>query len=433
MQVSVETTSGLGRRMTVEIPKEKIDSEVQTRLKSLAGRVKISGFRPGKVPFNVIQKRYGGQVEKEVLGEVVQSSFYEAVTQEKLRPAGMPHIETEANKTDNSLAYTATFEVYPEITLTPMDQIQVEKATIEITDADIDDMIETIRKQRIQWQAVDRAAQKGDKVTIDFEGKIDDVPFDGGAGKAMPVELGSGRMIPGFEDQLIGVSANDEKTLSVEFPADYPGATVAGKAAAFATKVLSVEEPALPALDETFVKSMGVADGSMETFRQQVKSNMMREAEQNVNSQIKQQVLEGLLKHNQFEIPKTLIDGEIQSLLQQRSQQLGEEAAKELNPANFEEQARRRVALGLILSEIVAQKDIKVSPSKVRNIIDGIAASYEHPEEVVKYYYSDKQRLAEVENFALEGEVVDWVISQASVTEKPTPFNELVNHSHTHV
>lgn len=433
MQVSVETTSGLERRMTVEIPKEKIDSEIQSRLKNLAGRVKMSGFRPGKVPFNVIQKRYGGQVEKEVLGEVVQSSFYEAVNQEKLRPAGMPHIETDDKKSENNLAYTATFEVYPEITLAPMDQIQLEKPVIDITDADIDQMIDTIRKQRLQWQVVDRAAQNGDKVTIDFEGKIDDVAFEGGTGKSMPVELGSGRMIPGFEEQLVGVCANEEKSLNIDFPADYHGKDVAGKAATFTTKVISVEESIMPELNEDFVKSMGVSDGSLETFRAQVKANMQREAEQKVNSQVKQQVLEGLIKHNEFDIPKTLIDGEIKNLIQQQRQELGEEAAKELNPTNFEEQARRRVALGLILSEIVSQKEIKVSPAKVRNIIDGIASSYEHPEDVVKYYYGDKQRLAEVENYALEGEVVDWVITQASVTEKPTAFNELVNHGHTHI
>jgi len=431
MQVSVETTNGLERRMTVEIPREKINNEIQTRLKSLAGSAKMPGFRPGKVPFNVIQKRYGGQVHKEVLGEMMQNSFYEAVSQEKLRPAGMPHIEPK-NEADESkdVAFIATFEVYPEIELGSMDQIQIEKPVFEIADADIDKMVDTIRKQRVVWQAVERPAKTGDRVTIDFEGKIEGEAFEGGSGKAMPVELGSGRMIAGFEEQLEGVSLNDEKILSMDFPAEYHKKELAGKPVTFDVKVVNIEEPALPELDEEFIKSMGVNDGSVETFRNQVKANMLREAEQNVSSTVKQQVLDQLLKTASFDIPKVLIDSEIHGLMQQQQQQMGEQAAKELEPTIFEEQARRRVALGLILSEIVKQNDIKVEPAKVRNIIDGIAASYDYPEEVVKYYYGDKQRLAEVENYALEGEVVDWVISNASVTEKPASFDELVNHGH---
>jgi trigger factor len=431
MQVSVETTNGLERRMTVEIPREKINTEIQTRLKSLAGRAKMPGFRPGKVPFNVIQKRYGGQVQKEVLGEMMQNSFYEAVTQENLHPAGMPHIEAKDDSDDTKdVAFTATFEVYPEIQLTAMEQIEIEKPVVEIADADIDKMVDTIRKQRKTWQAVERPAKTDDRVTIDFEGKIDGEVFPGGSGKAMPVELGTGRMIAGFEEQLEGVTLNEEKTLSLEFPAEYHQKDLAGKPVTFEVKVTQVEEPALPELDEEFVKSMGVSDGSMDTFRSQVKSNMEREAEQNISSKVKEQVLDQLLKHNVFDIPKVLLDSEIHNLMHQQQEQLGEQAAKELNPALFEEQARRRVALGLILSEIVKQNDIKVAPAKVRSIIDGIAASYEHPEEVVKYYYGDKQRLAEVENYALEGEVVDWVVSKASVTEKSVAFDELVNPGH---
>jgi len=429
MQVSVETTTGLERRMTVEIPREKINNEIQTRLRSLAGQAKMPGFRPGKVPFNVIKKRYGGQVEKEVLGEMVQSSFYEAVTQENLRPAGMPHIETgeSAGDTSTDLAFTAIFEIYPEIELAAMDKVQLEKPVVEIGDADIDKMVETIRKQRVNWQSVERPSGTGDRVTIDFEGKINGELFDGGSGKGMPVELGAGRMIAGFEAQLEGLSVDEEKTLSLEFPAEYHNKDLAGKPVTFEVKVIKVEEPALPEVDEEFIKSMGVADGSLETFRDQIKSNMSREAEQNISSKVKQQVMDQLLANNTFDVPKVLIDSEIQALMQQQQQQLGEQAVKELNPAIFEEQARRRVALGLILSEIVKQNEIKVAPVKVRSVIDGIAAGYEHPEEVVKYYYGDKQRLAEIENYALEGEVVDWVISNANVTDKPVSFDELMN------
>jgi len=432
MQVSVETTTGLERRMTVAIPREKINHEIQSRLKSLAGTAKMPGFRPGKVPFNVIQKRYGGQVHKEVLGEMVQNSFYEAVSQEKLHLAGMPHIETSEGVEDESkdLAFTATFEVYPEIELGSMDQVKIEKPVVEITDADIDKMVDTIRKQRMAWQAVERPSQSGDRVTIDFEGKIEGEIFEGGSGKAMPVELGAGRMIAGFEEQLEGVSLNDEKTLSLEFPVEYHNKEVAGKPVTFDVKVTAVEEPVLPALDEEFIKSMGVSDGSLETFRNQVKANMLREAEQNVSSKVKQQVMDQLLVTTPFDVPKVLVDSEIHSLMQQQQKQLGEQAAQELNPSIFEEQARRRVALGLILTEIVKQNEIKVAPAKVRNIVEGIAAGYEHPEEVVKYYFGDKQRLAEIENYALEGEVVEWVISKASETEIPTSFDELVQPGH---
>ena len=432
MQVSVETTTGLERRMTVAIPREKINHEIQSRLKSLAGTAKMPGFRPGKVPFNVIQKRYGGQVHKEVLGEMVQNSFYEAVSQEKLHLAGMPHIETSEEVEDESkdLAFTATFEVYPEIELGSMDQVKIEKPVVEITDADIDKMVDTIRKQRMAWQAVERPSQSGDRVTIDFEGKIEGEIFEGGSGKAMPVELGAGRMIAGFEEQLEGVSLNDEKTLSLEFPVEYHNKEVAGKPVTFDVKVTAVEEPVLPALDEEFIKSMGVSDGSLETFRNQVKANMLREAEQNVSSKVKQQVMDQLLVTTPFDVPKVLVDSEIHSLMQQQQKQLGEQAAQELNPSIFEEQARRRVALGLILTEIVKQNEIKVAPAKVRNIVEGIAAGYEHPEEVVKYYFGDKQRLAEIENYALEGEVVEWVISKASETEIPTSFDELVQPGH---
>lgn len=426
MQVSVETTNGLERRMTVGIPKEKIDSAVQTRLKSLAGKAKIDGFRPGKVPFKVIEKRYGHQVQNEVIGELMQNTFYEAVSKENLRPAGMPHIEPGESSSEGGMQMIATFEIYPDIELQPVENVTVEKPVLELGESDIDAMIETIRKQRVSWKEADRKAQKGDKVTVDFEGKIDGVVFDGGSGKGMSVELGAGRMIPGFEDQLEGVSPGDEKTLSMNFPEQYHNQEVAGKPVTFEVKVTKVETPELPELNEAFVTSMGVADGSLEAFREQVKANMEREAAQSITGKVKRQALDGLLDNNQFDVPKVLVDSEIQALVQQQQQQLGEQAVKELDPVIFEEQARRRVALGLILTEIVKQNELKVTPAKVRSVVEDMAAGYEHPDEVLKYYYSDRQRLAEIENYVLEGEVVDWVVSKASVTEKPVSFNELV-------
>ncbi len=427
MQVSVETTSGLERRMTVEVPKEKIDQEVRSRLKSLASRAKLDGFRPGKVPMKVIEKRYGGQVQQEVLGDVMQSSFYEAISQEKLIPAGQPHIEPK-EMVDNAkgLEFTATFEVYPEITLADMSQLNIEKSVVEITEQDIDNMVETVRKQQTSFKAADKKSENGDKVVIDFEGKIDNEPFEGGKAEEYPVLLGASRMIPGFEEQLVGVEAGQETTLSVNFPEEYHAPKLAGKAATFDVKVHRVEQPELPELNDEFATTMGVKEGGLQAFRDQVKENMQRELNNTIKNQLKQQVMDGLLQYNQFELPKALVDNEIHALVEQRRQSMGQHDI-DIDRAAFEEQARRRVALGLILSEIIKQHQIKVSPAKLRELVEGIAASYESPDEVIKYYYGNKQRMNEIENYALEEEVVDWVISQASVTEKSATFDEIMN------
>lgn len=427
MQVSVETTGGLERRLTVEVPREKIDQEVRSRLKSLAHRAKIDGFRPGKVPMKVIEKRYGGQVQQEVLGEVMQSSFYEAISQEKLIPAGQPHIEPKAMPDDAAdLEFTATFEVYPEVQLADMSQITVEKPDVEITEQDIDNMVETIRKQQTTFKTAEKKSEEGDKVIIDFEGKIDNEPFEGGTAQEYPVILGAQRMIPGFEEQLVGVEAGQETTLSVTFPEQYHAPTLAGKDVSFGVKVHRIEQPELPELNDEFAVNMGVQEGGMQAFRDQVKANMQRELDNTIKNQLKQQIMDGLLQHNQFDLPKALVDSEIRALVEQRKRSMGQQDM-DIDASQFEEQARRRVALGLILSEIVKQHDIQVSPAKLREIVEGIAASYESPEEVIKYYYGNKQRMNEIENYALEEQVVDWVLSQASITEKKSSFDEIMN------
>ena len=427
MQVSVETTSGLERRMTVEVPKDKIDQEVRSRLKSLASRAKLDGFRPGKVPMKVIEKRYGGQVQQEVLGEVMQSSFYEAISQEKLIPAGQPLIEPKEMTDDaKGLEFTATFEVYPEITLADMGQLNIEKPVVEISEQDIDHMVETIRKQQTSFKSAEKKSENGDKVVIDFEGKIDNEPFEGGKAEEYPVLLGAGRMIPGFEDQLLGVEAGQETSLSVTFPDEYHAPNLAGKEATFDVKVHRVEQPELPELNDEFATTMGVKEGGLQAFREQVKENMQRELNGAIKSRLKQQVMDGLLHHNQFEIPKALVDNEIHALEEQRKQTMGQQDLG-IDSAALEEQAKRRVALGLILSEIIKQHQIKVSPAKLRETVEGIAASYESPEEVIKYYYGNKQRMNEIENYVLEEEVVDWVVSQANITEKSATFDEIMN------
>ncbi len=432
MQVSVETTSGLERRMKVAVPKERIDSEVDKRLQSLRGQAKIDGFRPGKVPINVIRKKYGPQVRQEVLGEVMQSSFVEAVQQEALHPAGMPTIEAPADAGEN-LEYTAVFEVYPEVELKGLDSIKVERPVLEISDADIDKMLESLRQQRKSWAEVDRPAQEGDRVTIDFEGSIDGEVFPGGKGEGVEVELGSGRMIPGFEEQLIGKKAGDEFTLSVDFPEDYQASELAGKKADFATKVVKVEEPVLPEIDEEFMAAFGITEGGVEALREQVRANMAREAEQAIQNKVKEQVFDGLMALDLIEVPKSLVDAEIEALVKQRQEMMRQYGApvQDVDPAEFEEQARRRVALGLILSEIIRENKLTVPPARLREAVEKLAAGYEHPEEVVKYYYGDKARLGEIENMVLEEMAVEWLLDQADVFERPVSFDELMNPGQT--
>ncbi len=434
MQVSVETTTGLERRMKVAMPKKGIDSEVQKRLKSLAGRAKIDGFRPGKVPFGVIQKKYGGEVQAEVLNEMMQSSFYQAVTQEKLRPAGVPLIEPGDINSKDSVEFTATFEVYPEFKLKGFNKIKVKRPVLEIGDADIDKMLETIRKQRKTWQVVDRASKNGDQVTVDFVGTINGEEFQGGSAQNIQVELGAGRMIKGFDEQLVGSKAGDELTLSVSFPDDYHATELAGKPVEFATKVHKVEETVLPELDDKFIAEFGVKEGGLDALKKQVRDNMEREAQQSINASVKEQLFDGLVGLKLLDVPRALIDGEIETLVKQRQeamQQYGGGQMPETQPSEFEDQARRRVVLGLILAEVIKEKELKVQPAQLREKVEQIAASYEHSDEVVKYYYGDKTRLAELESVTLEEMAVDSILAEAKVTDKKTSFDDLMNPGQT--
>lgn len=433
MQVSIETTSGLERRMTVTVPKENVDGEIEKRLKDLAGRVKIDGFRPGKVPFSVVRKKFVGQVSQEVMGEVMQNSFYDAVTQEKLRPAGMPLIEP-GTATEN-FEFIATFEVYPEFELKGLDKIKVERPVLEIADADIDKMLETIRKQRKTWKEVDRAAKKGDKLTIDFVGSIDGEEFQGGAAKQVPVELGTKNMITGFEEQLAGTKASQELVINVTFPEDYHAKELAGKPAVFVTTVHKVEESVLPELTDEFAADFGVKEGGLAALKTQIRENMQREAEQAINNRVKEQVYDGLIGLNLLEVPKALVDSEIETLVKQRQEAMqqygGAGQVQDVDPAQFETQARRRVSLGLILSEVIQSDKITVPPARLREAVEKLAATYERPEDVVKYYYSDKDRLKEIETMTLEDMAVESVLAKAKVSDKTTAFDALMNPGQT--
>jgi trigger factor len=426
MQVSVETTEGLERRLSVEVPADRIDSEVQQRLKKMAGSVRLDGFRPGKVPMKVVQNRFGEQIRHEVIGEVLQSSFYEAISQEKLRPAGRPEIEPTSMEPGKSLAYTAVFEVYPELTLAGMDQIRIERPVTGIEAADVDRMIETLRKQRTTWEAVERPAQDGDQLVMDFEGTIDGEGFQGNKAEGAELVLGSGRFIPGFEEGMLGATAGEERTLDLQFPEDYPAQEVAGKPVRFKVRLTAVEEPKLPEVDAEFAKSFGVADGDLESLREQVRENMQRELDQTIKNTVKNQVMDGLIEANPIEIPKALIAEEISRLQEQARMQFGGGADMKLPDEMFTDQAERRIKLGLILAEIIQANQMKVDPERLRSTIENIAAAYEDPEQVVKWYYSRKDQMSELESVVLEDQVVDWILGQAQVTEKETPFNELM-------
>jgi len=431
MQVSVEATEGLERRMTVNVDEERIASAVDDRLKNMTHTVKLKGFRKGKVPFKVVKQQFGKQVREEVVGEVLQSTFYEAVSQEQLQPAGNPNFEDLKNEPGQGLAYTATFEIYPKIELAPLAEQTVEKPVTEIGDADIDRMIETIRKQNMNWQAVEREAKEGDRLNLDFKGFIDGEAFDGGSGEGMQVELGSGRMIPGFEDGLMGARAGEDRTLNVTFPENYHATELAGKPVVFEAHINSVEEPVLPEVDAEFAKKLGVESGDLTEMRSEIRENMQRELDTRLRSRLKEAVMDTLLAANPIEAPKSLIESEERTLLQQMLQNLASQGMQQqdlsgINPEMFREQAEKRVSLGLIMSEIVKANDLKVEPEAVKARIEEIAAPYEHPEQVVKWYQSDRQRLSEVESLVFEDQVVDWVLEQARVVEKPVSFDEIM-------
>jgi len=433
MQISVEATQGLEKRMTIEVPAEKIEEEVTKRLQSMRPKVKLHGFRPGKVPLSVVKKQYGDQVRQEVTGEVISSSFYDAVSEKELKPAGMPKIDAHPVTTENGLKFTATFEVYPEFEVTGIEAIALEKPVCEITEADIDNMVEKLQKQQTLWNDVERASQKDDRVSCDFKGTIDGEEFEGGSGTNMPVVLGSNSMIAGFEDALMGKTTGETVEMDLTFPENYHKAELAGKPVHFTVTLVKIEEPSLPEVNEEFVKKFGVEDGDVNTFRSESKDNMQRELDKTLNSKIKSQVMEKLLEANQFDIPQTMIAAEGARIAKQMNDQLQMSGNK--LPANmklfegkqFEEEGKRRVALGLIISEIIQSNDIKADADKVRAEIDKMAAAYHDPQEVIKWYYQDKNRLSEVESVVLENQVVDWVVERAQVTDKMTSFDEVMN------
>ena len=421
MEVSVENTSGLGRRMTVQVPAERIDQEVQSRLQSMTRTVRMDGFRPGKVPLKVIKKKFGSQVRLEIVDQVVNSTMQEALTQENIRPAGEPLIEPKESKSGEPLEYTATFEIFPEFTGSLDYGFSIKKPVADVKEEDLDAMLDNLRRQRSTWNEVDREAQADDQVKIDFEGAVEGKPFTGNKGENMPVVLGSNSMIPGFEEQLIGARPGDEKTLDVTFPESYPSTEVAGKSATFSVKVHSVSEMVLPELNDEFANAFGVGDKGMDGLKEEVTNNMQRELKGLITARVKDGAFSALLEKNPVDVPRNLVDNEINQLRSQEGKQdLGNEV--------LEAEAERRVKLGVLISEVVKQNQVQVDPDRVRDAVETIASSYEKPEEVVQWYYGNQEMLAGVQSAVLEDQVVDWIIehSGAEVIEEPTTFEALV-------
>lgn len=428
MQVSVEITSGLGRRLTIGVPAARVEAEVSARLEKAAKTVRLKGFRQGKVPMKVVQQRFGAGVRQEVLGEVMSQSFYEAVRQEDLKPAGQPTIEPRTLASGRDLEFIATFEVYPEIDLIDFSKLSVERPVAEVTEADIDRMIDVLRNQQASWSTVERAAASGDKVNIDYTGRRDGTAFDGGSATGSDLVLGSGRMIPGFESGIEGMVAGETRELKLRFPEEYHAEDLRGAEVVFEVTLNSVAGKELPELNEEFFARFGVSEGGLEGFRAEVRANMERELKQALRNKVKSRVMNALHERTDVEIPQALVRQEIETLRRQTLRQFGGDAARfdaSILPDDmFRAQAERRVALGLLLGEVIRRENLKADPARVRSVVEEMASTYEEPEEVINWYYGNREQLASVEAVVLEDQVIDTILERATVTEAPCTYEE---------
>lgn len=414
--------------MEVQVPAERVEKAIDEKLKSMSRTVRLKGFRPGKVPVKVIRQQFGQQVRQEVLGDVMQSTFAEAVVQHKLVPTGGPRIEPISVEQGADLKYRAIFEVFPEIELKGLEDIKVTRPTAEVTPADVDAMIENLRAQRPQFNAVEREARETDRVTVDFEGTIDGEPFEGGKGENIPVVIGEGRMLADFEAGLKGVKAGEEKTIELTFPEGYHAAALAGKTARFAVKVRSVEERQLPELDEEFCKSYGVEEGGIARLREEVEENMRRELGEAIRVRVKNQVLEGLLETNPVEVPKSLLESQVRELQIDAARRMGVQDASQIPPAEaFQDAARRRVALSLLLNEVIKTAKLEVDQGRVRERFEELAQQFPNPNEALQSYQANPQIRRQMEASVLEDQAVEWLLERAKVNEEAATFKELMN------
>ena len=430
MAANVENLGTLERRVSMSVPVRDIEKQVDERLKQLARNVKMPGFRPGKVPMKLVAQTYGPQVRNEVLGDAVQKSFSDAVKEANLRVAGYPKIEKKDGAGADALEFSATFEIYPEVKPGDLSRATVEQPRVAVDDAAVARTIEVLRKQRMKFVAADRPAKDADRLTVDFNGTIDGLPFDGGAAQSFVFALGGGNMLPEFDAAARGMSAGESKRFGLKFPADYHGKDVAGKEAQFEIVVKSVDEPRLPEIDAEFAKSLGVADGDVEKMRGEIRANVEREVKKRIEARVKNQTMEALLAATPLEVPRALVEMEAQQLVQRAAQDLQGRGLKpeqlNLNPQQFEQSAKRRVALGLIIAELARAENLQPKPAEVRALVEQEAQSYESPAEVVKWFYMQPQRLSEMEAMALEANVVKWVLSKATVQEREMAFDELM-------
>ncbi|MDI5891905.1 trigger factor [Halomonas rhizosphaerae] len=427
MQVSVDTTSQIERRIKVQVPAAEVDEAVAARLKDAAKNVRMDGFRKGKIPMSVIRQRYGRGVRDEVVGEVMRERYVRAISEHELNPAGYPQIEATVNEAGKDLEFTATLEIYPEVELASIEGTEVERPVVEVTEADVDEMIDTLRKQNAGWEEVERAAEEGDQVTIDFQGFLGDEPFEGGSAEGHELVIGSGSFIPGFEEQLIGAKAGEEKELKVTFPEDYQAEQLAGQEATFKVKVHAVKGQALPEVDAEFVEKFGVEDGDLDTFRAEVKKNMTREATQAVDNRVKQQVLEALKKANDIPVPQALVQQETEGLKRQAAQQfgLGEDFdVSQLPDELFAEQARSRVQVGLLLAEVIKSHELEATDDEIKAKVEELAQQYQDPEQVVEHYMGNDQLKTQVQSAILEEKAVDVLLEQASVKDVEMSYQE---------
>lgn len=425
-------TSALERRIDMTVAMADVEVDVEKRLKQLSRTVKVAGFRPGKVPFKVVAQHYGAQSRAEAIGAAVEKAFEEKVQEQKLKVAGYPRFEPKGadEKNAEKLEFSAVFEVFPEIALADLSGAEVEKVTFTVTDAEVEKTLDALRKQRVSYEPAARASQKEDRVTIDFVGRLDGVEFEGGKGSGFPVVVGGGQMLPDFDNALVGMKEGETKTVDVAFPEGYQAPNLAGKTAQFDITCTKVEAPKLPELDAEFAKSLGVADGDVTKMRDEVRANLEREVKKRLQSQVKSKVMDALLNANPIEVPKALVEMEAQYMMENARQDFksrGMDVEKmPFEPAWFVPQATHRVKLGLVLAEVVKAKELKAKPEQVRAVVDEFAATFEDPQEVVRWYYSQPQRLQEAESLATENNVVDWVLSVAKVTEKAVDFDELM-------
>ena len=427
---NVETLQGLERRVSMKLPADDIERQVDERLKKLARNIRMPGFRPGKVPMKLVSQTYGPQVRSEVLSDAVQKAFNDAVKEANLKVAGYPRIEKKDGADDKALEFSATFEIYPEVKVGDLGDTTIERPQVTVDDAAVDKTIEILRKQRTKFVEASRPAKDGDRLTVDFEGTIDGQPFQGGSAKDFVFPVGEGRMLKEFDAAARGMSAGETKTFDLKFPDDYHGKEVAGKNASFKLTVKKAEEPQLPEVNAEFAKSLGIGDGDVQKMRAEIRSNVERESGKRIEARVKSQVLDALIAKTPLELPKSLVQMEAQSLVERAAADLQARGIKPeqmpLDPAAFEQTAKRRVALGLFIGELARTENLQPKPAEVRAVVEAEAATYESPAEVVKWFYMQPQRLSEMEGVALEANVVKWVLSKAKVADKPTPFDELM-------